>query len=389
MNRLILLAGFTVLLGTRAECGEQTEVLPGEQYAALAKKYEQAVENFEKPYLEGKIKEEWDLYYEKNFPRPEEMYPEFMALAKKFPKEAATVDALIWVVTHASLDPKNPETQKQALETIRRDHLASEKLPLVFDYADEDFLNEVFEKSPLRESRGIARYTIAENHLAKMRMVSRWRASNPDWAKRWKWLEQTHNAFLVTTDLKELSQKCEKLLEALGKNFAEVPISGRRNGETIGALAKSHLYELRQLGIGKPAPELKSIDLDGQPVNLSDLKGRVVVLDVWATWCGPCLAMIPEQRALVKRLKHKPFTLVSINADEKQETLTEFLKKNPMPWTHWYTGTEGNLIADLNVWFYPRIYVLDSKGVIRFKDVQGKVLEQAVDSLLKEMEEEK
>jgi cytochrome oxidase Cu insertion factor (SCO1/SenC/PrrC family) len=97
--------------------------------------------------------------------------------------------------------------------------------------------------------------------------------------------------------------------------------------------------------------------------------------------------MIPHERSLVKRLEGKPFTLVSISVDEKRETLAEFLKKEPMPWTHWFNGPSGKIIADLNVRSYPTIYVLDANGVIRYKDVRGKVLDRAVDALLKEIEE--
>jgi hypothetical protein len=98
--------------------------------------------------------------------------------------------------------------------------------------------------------------------------------------------------------------------------------------------------------------------------------------------------MIPHERSLVKRLEGKPFVLVSISVDEKRETVAQFLKKEPMPWTHWYNGPDGKIIADLNVWSYPTIYVLDAKGVIRYKDVRGQFLDQAVDTLLKEIEKQ-
>ena len=70
----------------------------------------------------------------------------------------------------------------------------------------------------------------------------------------------------------------------------------------------SDLYN--ELPIGEPAPELKAQTVGGKEATLSSLRGKVVVLDIWATWCGPCKAMIPHEREMVERLKDKPFQLV-------------------------------------------------------------------------------
>ena len=94
--------------------------------------------------------------------------------------------------------------------------------------------------------------------------------------------------------------------------------------------------------------------------------------------------MIPHEREMVERLKDKPFSLVSISVDEKKETLTDFLAREKMPWTHWWNGSEGCIIDDWDVKYYPTIYVLDAQGVIRHKDVGGEELEKAVGALLAE-----
>jgi thiol-disulfide isomerase/thioredoxin len=132
--------------------------------------------------------------------------------------------------------------------------------------------------------------------------------------------------------------------------------------------------------------ELVSKDLNGKAVKLSDYKGKVVVLDIWATWCGPCRDMIPHEREMAEKFKGKPFALIGLNADEDVETLKGFLQKEKMPWIHWHIGAEGNVYDQLNIEHYPTIFVLDSKGKIRFKEVRGEDLERAVATLLKEAE---
>src|SRR5829696_4754027 len=97
--------------------------------------------------------------------------------------------------------------------------------------------------------------------------------------------------------------------------------------------------------------------------------------------------MYPHERSLVKRLEGKPFALIGINSDPKNR-LRDVLKKENMTWRSWWDGgdTSGPIASKWNVHGWPTTYVLDHKGVIRFKGPREKQLDEAVDQLLSELE---
>lgn len=97
--------------------------------------------------------------------------------------------------------------------------------------------------------------------------------------------------------------------------------------------------------------------------------------------------MYPHERSLVKRLKDEPFALLGVNSDDSREKLKAARERENITWRSFWNGggTEGPIAARWGVTGWPTIYVLDHKGVIRFKDVRGEAMDEAVDELLKEM----
>jgi thiol-disulfide isomerase/thioredoxin len=181
----------------------------------------------------------------------------------------------------------------------------------------------------------------------------------------------------------ELSAKAIEYLEKAVKDAGDVPVGP----STIAKMANDDLTALKTLGVGKTPPDVTGIGLKDEKTKLSSLKGKVVLLDIWATWCPPCRAMIPHERELVKKMEGKPFVLVSVSADEKKETLTEFIAKEPMPWTHWWNGQDGPILQAFRVKAFPTLYLLDHKGVIRKKWVgspENAVLDKAIEELVRE-----
>jgi len=97
--------------------------------------------------------------------------------------------------------------------------------------------------------------------------------------------------------------------------------------------------------------------------------------------------MIPHERSLVKRLEGKPFALLGINSDKDRIETRKRCRDEGMTWRSWVNGSSGSTISSAwGVRGWPTIYVLDHKGVVRFKGVRGEAMDKAVDQLLDELQ---
>lgn len=208
-------------------------------------------------------------------------------------------------------------------------------------------------------------------------------------------LDPDYISYFRTADPAALLAEREALLERVVSEFGDVPFvpkwaKVKPDGRTLGDSARATLYAIRSLAVGKVAPEIEGEDIDGKPMKLSDYRGKVVVLCFWGTWCGPCMRLVPREKALVERLKGRPFALLGINSDSDREKLKLAIVENGILWRSWWDRgrTGGPIATRWNVHGWPTIIVLDGKGVIRFKDLPhhvSKPLDDAVDSLLAEM----
>ena len=124
------------------------------------------------------------------------------------------------------------------------------------------------------------------------------------------------------------------------------------------------IRSIRHGTVGSKVPDLAGSRLDGAPERLSDYRGRVVLLDFWATWCVPCVAALPKKRQLVADLPADRFALLSISVDAELETVTGFMEDEPMPWENWHVGMTSEITRMLSVGSYPTYILMDEHGEI-------------------------
>lgn len=131
-------------------------------------------------------------------------------------------------------------------------------------------------------------------------------------------------------------------------------------------------------------PDFETKDIAGKAVKLSDLKGKVVLLDFWATWCPPCRVEIPNLLGIFRQFKNKDFILISVSLDRDLQAARKFVKDKEMDWVHIINMEAGREIATLyQVEYIPSTFVIGRKGKIEARQLRGDELKNKIASLLK------
>lgn len=132
-------------------------------------------------------------------------------------------------------------------------------------------------------------------------------------------------------------------------------------GYWIGVLLGPHTQDFSEAP--RPAADFALPDVSGKTVRLSDFKGRVVLVDFWATWCVPCLEELPDLKALYAKHKDLGFTIVGLSMDEEgRELLAPFIKENQVPYPILLAGLEP--LDGYPVRGLPTAYLIDRRGFI-------------------------
>jgi peroxiredoxin len=118
------------------------------------------------------------------------------------------------------------------------------------------------------------------------------------------------------------------------------------------------------INIGQEAPDFSIKDKDGRLVKLSEHRGKVVFLNVWGTWCQPCIAEMPEMETLYRKMKGRKFEMMAVSIDNNWDEVNQFYKEHNLTLPSFLDP--GHQIAELyKVYKYPETFLIDANGYVR------------------------
>jgi thiol-disulfide isomerase/thioredoxin len=173
--------------------------------------------------------------------------------------------------------------------------------------------------------------------------------------------------------------KGEALLSQLKTDFPKSKAAERMAQEDKAKAIQAKLKE------GAIFPDFSETDLQGKPMSVAKYKGKVVLVDFWATWCGPCVGELPHVLETYKKHHDAGFEIVGISLDQDRAKLTSFMEKNKVVWQQFFDGKgwENKLAANYGIRSIPATFLLDGTGKIIGRDLRGDDLEEAVAKALK------
>lgn len=169
--------------------------------------------------------------------------------------------------------------------------------------------------------------------------------------------------------------------KSVAEAFAALDPTAQQTAE--GKRIAERLVVLKRSAIGEQMLDFTQNDTEGKAVRFSDFKGKYVLVDFWASWCGPCRAENPNVLKAYNQYKDKNFTVVGVSLDDKGENWKKAIKDDNMPWTQLsdLKGWENEVSTYYGIRGIPSTLLIDPNGKIIAKDLRGELLNKKLEEL--------
>ena len=404
-----IIAHLVLALAVIAAHSEQLQSSNAVEMVALTKALSNAYNTYYSTNDEnGKFYKAWRELEKSNL-------PQMFLLAQKEPESQAACDVFLWIAMNAAANRGSFFTNRlQSLDCLTKYHSTNSNVGSLCSYLGRywswqwreksvvDFLKSVVQNNPVRAIRAQAIYALGCLYANKSEQL----ADFENWSKVPFYAKNLTASDLVEFPTFGSSQQAaadaEHEFNNIIVNYDECfdlreLHNPKEEAPKLKKLAEQNLFALKSFSLGRKAPEIEAEGVDGKKLKLSDGKGRVCVLIFWASWCGPCMQMVPVERALAERLRNKSFALIGVNGDAVLPDAKRAMNREKMTWPSFWNGKDGPkgpIATAWNVHGWPTIFVLDAEGIIRFKyegygNESSNVLNGCVDELMKKLQDTK
>lgn len=188
---------------------------------------------------------------------------------------------------------------------------------------------------------------------------------------------------VVLYALKYLNWRKDKdlMMESLDQLIAKYPNFKEAKDQKASILA--NIAQVKKIADGNKAPALAYPDKDGKILKLSDFKGKYVILDFWASWCGPCRKEIPNLKNTYAKYHDKGLEILSVSIDEKADLWRKALAEEKMTWPQILAQNSKPVMTDYLFGSIPYMVLIDPKGNIVAKNLRGESLEKKLSEIFK------
>ena len=190
---------------------------------------------------------------------------------------------------------------------------------------------------------------------------------------------------IIYLEVLEDPVKALPVFQQIKTDFPSIQLNGNTDEFLAGVKEMADKKKIRDALVGVPFPDFNEKDIQGDELSISKYKGKVVLLDFWATWCPPCVREVPDIQKLYNKYHSQGFEIVGISLDEEKDALENFVKQRKMPWPQIFAGNrfENKLAIKYGIAFAPSTFLIGRDGKV-VKQVMGtEELDKELQSALK------